>query len=79
LQEEAVRIREGVTPKSALKAPSAPLLEGMKSLKLSSQRSFDIIAMAVAPSKKKAHADGPRLSSTPLASHVLTFDDEDFD
>ncbi|EIE20499.1 hypothetical protein COCSUDRAFT_48533 [Coccomyxa subellipsoidea C-169] len=73
MREEALRIRRGDYPQSPVDASPAAVLTGMKSLKLSSQRSFDITASTGAPAK------AGQMSSAPIASHVLTFDEDDLD
>ena len=77
-QEEALRIRQGESPKHIEEpSPTAPVeqMKSLKLLKLSSQRSFDITASGGLPAKTgSAH-----ISSASLASHILTFDEDDLD
>ncbi|CAL8465027.1 g4562 [Coccomyxa elongata] len=73
MREEATRIRTASCHEGLQQPSSAASLPSMTSLKLSSQKSFDIIAFSGAP-KKAACTTG---ASAPIASHVLTFDDEE--
>ena len=73
-QEEALCIlqREGADEKPP-NVSVEPIIERMMSAKLTPQRSFDIVACAVFPTKAAA---APALTHSPqhVASHCLTFD-----
>ena len=73
MQEEAARIRAATGHEGPQEQSSVASLPSLKSLKLSSQRSFDIIACS-GVLNRKACTTG---ASAPIASHVLTFDDEE--
>ncbi|KAK9917819.1 hypothetical protein WJX75_008608 [Coccomyxa subellipsoidea] len=74
MREEALRIRQGECPRMPGEPSPAAAVEKMMSLKLSPQRSFDITA-----SGGPAKTGSGHISSAPIASHILAFDEDDLD